>query len=193
MLASVTTAAILGLEGRLVEVQVDLARGAVPSFTIVGLPDGAVREARERVRAAIKNSGFEFPQPCRVTVNLAPAEMPKRGPAYDLPLALAVLVATGYLPSPPPGGLFLGELSLDGQVRHTLGILPMVAVGRAAGLRQAYVPAEDAPQAALVEGVQVVPVASLGELAGHLNGEAPLAPVSPTLALDGQTETGLGV
>jgi magnesium chelatase family protein len=193
VLASITTAAILGLEGRLVEVQVDLARGAVPSFTIVGLPDGAVREARERVRAAIKNSGFEFPQPCRVTVNLAPAEMPKRGPAYDLPLALAVLVATGYLPPPPPGGLFLGELSLDGQVRHTLGILPMVAVARAAGLRQAYVPAEDAAEAALVEGIQVLPVASLGELAGHLNGEAPLAPVSPTLALDGQTETGLGV
>src|SRR5919202_5305184 len=193
MLARVTTAAILGLEGRLVEVQIDLARAPLPIFTIVGLPDGAVREARERVRAAVKNSGFDFPAPCRITVNLAPAEMPKRGPAYDLPLALAVLVATGYVTPPPPGSLVLGELSLDGEVRHTLGILPMVAVARAAGLRQAYVPAEDAAEAALVEGIQVLPVASLGELAGHLNGEAPLAPVSPTLALDGQTEPGLGV
>jgi magnesium chelatase family protein len=193
MLATITTAAILGLEGRLVEVQVDLARTPLPAFTIVGLPDGAVREARERVRAAIKNSGFEFPQPCRVTVNLAPAEMPKRGPAYDLPLALAVLVATGYVPPPPPGGLVLGELSLDGKVRHTLGILPMVAVARAAGLRQVYVPAEDAAEAALVEGVEVLPVATLGELAAHLAGEAPLEPVAPTPALDGQVVPSLGV
>src|SRR5947209_4963988 len=162
MLASVTTAAILGLEGRLVEVQVDLTRAPLPVFTIVGLPDGAVREARERVRAAIENSGFLFPQPCRVTVNLAPAEMPKRGPAYDLPVALAVLVATGFVKPPAPESLVLGELSLDGQVRHTLGILPMVAVARAAGLTQAYVPAEDAAEAALVEGIEVLPVPSLG-------------------------------
>src|SRR5919202_731442 len=186
MLARVTTAAILGLEGRLVEVQIDLARAPLPIFTIVGLPDGAVREARERVRAAVKNSGFDFPAPCRITVNLAPAEMPKRGPAYDLPLALAVLVATGYVASPGPTSLCLGELSLDGQVRHTLGILPMVAVARTAGLRQVYVPAEDAAEAALVEGVEVLPVASLGALAAHLSGEAPLQPVAPTPPQNGQ-------
>jgi magnesium chelatase family protein len=91
-----------------------------------------VREARERVRAAVKNSGFDFPAPCRITVNLAPAQMPKRGPAYDLPLALALLVATGYVRPPAADSLVLGELSLDGQVRHTLGILPMVAVARSA-------------------------------------------------------------
>src|SRR5919202_1704341 len=186
MLARVTTAAILGLEGRLVEVQIDLARAPLPIFTIVGLPDGAVREARERVRAAVKNSGFDFPAPCRITVNLAPAEMPKRGPAYDLPLALAVLVASGGVPPPSTESLVLGELSLDGQVRHTLGILPMVAVARAAGLRQAYVPADDAAEAALVEGVEVLPVASLGALAAHLSGEAPLQPVAPTPPQNGQ-------
>src|SRR5437763_6003067 len=193
MLASISTAAILGLEGRLVEVEVDLGRSIVPSFTIVGLPDGAVREARERVREAIKNSGLQFPAPCRVTVNRAPAEMPKRGPAYDLPLAVAVLVASGRLPAPAQPGLFLGELSLDGRVRHTLGILPMVAVARAAGLEQVFVPAEDAAEAALIEGVQVLPVSSLGELASHLRGDAPLTPVAPTVVQDGLDDSEVGV
>src|SRR6202048_3367194 len=116
MLACMTTAAVLGLEGRLVEVQVDIAPQGLPNFFLVGLPTGAVKEARERVRTAIKNSGLVYPLR-RITVNLAPAELPKQGPSYDLPLALAILVASDQLDQPPKDAMFIGELSLDGQVR----------------------------------------------------------------------------
>src|SRR5437870_13576802 len=126
MLACITTAAVVGLEGSLVEVQVDIAHQGLPNFFMVGLPSTAVKEARERVRTAIKNSGLVFPLR-RITVNLAPAEMPKQGPSYDLPLAVAILVASDQLDQPPRDAMFIGELSLDGQVRHTQGILPMVA------------------------------------------------------------------
>ena len=179
MLAIVTTCALVGLEGRLVEVQVDIAHQGLPNFFLVGLPNTAVKEARERVRTAIKNSGFAFPLR-RITVNLAPAELPKTGPSYDLPLALAILVASNQLPPPPSDILFLGELSLDGQLRHTAGILPMVASARSAGLRQVFVPAEDAAEAALVEGVQVLAVNSLGDVVAHLKGDLPIDPSAPT-------------
>src|SRR3990170_1653502 len=117
MLAKVMSGAVVGLDGELVEVEVDIASG-LPAFTIVGLPDAAVQEARERVRAAIRNSGCEFPLR-RVTVNLAPADLKKEGPAYDLPIAVGLLISSGQVP--PEGGhsLFLGELSLDGHLRHT--------------------------------------------------------------------------
>src|ERR1700704_5895956 len=137
MLACITTSAVVGLEGRLVEVQVDIAHQGLPNFFLVGLPTGAVKEARERVRTAIKNSGLVFPLR-RITVNLAPAELPKQGPSYDLPLALAILVASGQVAPPGPATMFLGELSLDGQVRHTQGILPMVATARTSGVKQIY-------------------------------------------------------
>src|SRR5919202_4478608 len=140
MLACITTAAVVGLEGHLVEVQVDIAHQGLPNFFLVGLPSGVVREARERVRTAIKNSGLAFPLR-RITVNLAPAELPKTGPSYDLPLALGILVASGQLDPPPPDTLFLGQLSLDGQLRHTAGVLPMVGMARDSGLRQVFVPA----------------------------------------------------
>jgi magnesium chelatase family protein len=179
MLATVRTCAVLGLEGQLVEVQVDIARQGLPQFLMVGLPDDAVREARERVRAAIRNSGLVFPMR-RITVNLAPAEIPKTGPTYDLPLALGILLASGQVGETPQGTMFLGELSLDGQLRHTTGILPMVATAREAGMRQVFVPAVDAAEAALVDGVEVIPVASLAGLVSHLRGDAPLAPAART-------------
>jgi magnesium chelatase family protein len=179
MLTRITTAAILGLDGQVVEVQADLTAEGVPGFIIVGLPDGAVREARDRVRAAVRNSGYEFPTE-RVTVNLAPAEIPKTGPTYDLPLAVSVLIASGQLEPPTQDALYLGELSLDGQVRHATGILPMVATAREAGLRQAFVPSVDAREAALVDGLEIVPVRTLAELVGHLRREAPLPSVPPT-------------
>ncbi len=179
MLATVTTCALVGLEGRLVEVQVDIAHQGLPNFFLVGLPNTAVKEARERVRTAIKNSGFSFPLR-RITVNLAPAELPKTGPSYDLPLALAILVASNQVPLPPTDILFLGELSLDGQLRHTAGILPMVASARSAGLRQVFVPAEDAAEAALVEGVQVLAVSSLADVVAHVKGDLPIEPSTPT-------------
>src|ERR1700736_976837 len=174
MLACISTAAVLGLEGRLVEVQVDIAQQGLPNFFLVGLPTHVVKEARERVRTAIKNSGLVFPLR-RITVNLAPAELPKQAPSYDLPLALAILVASGQVEPPPPWAMFLGELSLDGQLRHTQGILPMVGTARAAGLKQVYVPALDAAEAALLHGIDVIPTPSLSDLVAHLRGDVVLS------------------
>ena len=187
MLAKVRSCALVGLEGELVEVEVDSHQAQMPAFTIVGLPDAAVQEARERVRAAIRNSGASFP-PRRVTVNLAPADLRKAGPAYDLPIAVGCLISFGYLAAELSDAVLLGELSLDGGVRHTQGILPMVALARDRGLRTAYVSREDAAEAALVDGIVVVPVGSLRELAAHLRGEAAIAPFEPSAVEDGGIE-----
>ncbi len=179
-LARTRSCAVVGLEGSIVEVEVDIAPG-LPAFTIVGLPDTAVQEARERVRAAIRNSGFEFPQR-RITVSLAPADLKKVGPSYDLPIAAGILIGSGQA-----GGdfaldqvAFLGELSLEGQVRHTQGVLPMTALAREAGLTQIVVPAVDAPEAALVDGIDVLPAGSLRELVEHINGEQVFRPFYQT-------------
>jgi magnesium chelatase family protein len=175
MHAKVFTCAVVGLDGVLVEVEVDIARQGLARFDIVGLPDAAVSEARERVRAAIKNSGLVFPYR-RMVVGLAPAELRKSGPSYDLPIAVAVLVASGQVQGDFADVLFLGELALDGSLRHTHGILPMVALARERGLNQVYVPAVDAPEASLIDGVEVRGVATLGELISHLRGEVAIAP-----------------
>ena len=148
MLAKSRTCAVVGLDGYIVEVEVDISPG-LPSFTIVGLADTAVQEARERVRAAVRNSGCEFPMR-RITVNLAPADLRKAGPAYDLPIALALLISSGQVPEVSDSAIYLGELSLDGGLRHTNGILPMVVVARDGGLERAFVPSSDASEAALV-------------------------------------------
>src|SRR3990167_9104496 len=118
MLAKITSGASIGLDATLVDVEVDIAERGLPSFTIVGLPDKAVEESRERVRAAIKNSGADFPS-SRITVNLAPADLPKIGPAYDLPIALGILIASEQIAPKVSNSLFFGELSLDGGLRHT--------------------------------------------------------------------------
>ncbi len=179
MLATVHSCAVIGLESALVEVEVDTANG-LPSFIVVGLPDAAVQESRERVQAAIRNAGYYFPQK-RLTVNLAPAALRKEGPAYDLPIALGVLSAAGQvLPESFAGALLVGELSLDGQVRHVRGVLPMTALARRLGYRTVFVPAADAREAALVPEVAVVPVAHLRELVDHLAGTRPIPPLSVT-------------
>ncbi|RME40084.1 MAG: ATP-binding protein [Thermoflexia bacterium] len=193
MLAKVTSCALIGLEGILVQVEVDASPG-VPSLTIVGLPDAAVKESTERVRTAIKNSGLLFPRN-RLTVNLAPADLRKEGPAYDLPIAVGILVASEQAwPQAVEGALFVGELSLDGSVRHIPGILPIAAFARQEGLRRLFVPAADAPEAALVDGLEVYPVENLAQLAAHLQGlqqipryvptDDPLAASPPTYAAD---------
>src|SRR5215212_1423952 len=157
MLATVYSCAIVGMNGAIVQVEVDTANG-LPSFVVVGLPDTAVQESRERVQAAIRNAGFAFPQR-RITVNLAPAAIRKQGPIYDLPIALGVLAASGHiLPESFEGTLVMGELSLDGSVRHVRGVLPMTALARSQGYRRVFTPAEDAPEAALVPEVEVIPV-----------------------------------
>jgi len=174
MLAKVSSCAVVGLDGEVVEVEVDISSG-LPFFAIVGLPDTAVQEAKERVRAAVRNSGHSFPMK-RITVNLAPADLRKEGPAYDLPIAVGILMASGQVPASGNGAVFLGELSLDGKLRHTTGVLPMVALARARGLSTVFVPADDAGEAALVDGVEVVPVATLGDLASHLQQLQTIAP-----------------
>src|SRR5215212_9315586 len=133
----------------LVQVEVDIARQGIVKLTIVGLPDTAVQEAGERVRAAIRNSGLVFP-PRRITVNLAPAELRKSGPSYDLPIAIAILLASGQVEAGVSNVLFLGELSRDGGLRHLQGVLPMVGLARDRGIGTVYVPAVDADDAALV-------------------------------------------
>src|SRR6266568_8916539 len=171
MLAKVRSCAVIGLEGALIEVEIDLSNG-LAGFMIVGLPDTAVNEAKDRVRAAIKNSGCLFPFK-RITVNLAPADLRKEGPAYDLPIAIGILLASQQINADEQVSeyLFLGELSLDGGVRHTNGILPMVALARENHIKAVFVPAADAMEAALIEGVSIYPVETLAQLVAHLNGE----------------------
>ncbi len=172
MLAKVTSFALIGLESTPVQVEIDISRG-LPSQTIVGLPDAAVRESSERVRAAIVNSGLIHPR-ARLTVNLAPADLRKEGPAYDLPIAVGILLATEQVSADLAEAGLIGELSLDGEVRGITGVLPMAVAAREHGVTTLYVPQTNAAEAALVEGLTVIPVASLASLVGHLHGYAPI-------------------
>ncbi len=174
MWATAKTCAVVGLDGFIVQVEVDISPG-LPAFHVVGLADTAVQEARERVRAALRNSGFEFPMR-RITANLAPADLKKAGPGYDLPIAVAILLCSGQLSGIPEGQVFLGELSLDGTLKHTTGILAMASIARDQGYTSIYVPEVDAPEAALLEGVQVFPVPNLAALISHLQDEIPIQP-----------------
>ncbi len=174
MLARVFSCAVIGLDGVVVEVEVDTSQG-LPAMAIVGLPDAAVQESRERVQSAIKNAGMIYPRK-RVTVNLAPATVRKEGPAYDLPIALGVLAASEQVPPEMlDSSMVMGELSLDGSVRHVRGVLPMVAVARQRGFERVFVPHSDAAEAALIPDIEVFPVTSLIDLYRHLNGTLPIA------------------
>ncbi|GAB4546536.1 MAG: YifB family Mg chelatase-like AAA ATPase [Anaerolineales bacterium] len=178
MLSRVYSCAVVGLEGVIVEVEVDFTNG-MAGVTIVGLPDAAVQESRERVQTAVKNAGLHFPRH-RIVVNLAPAVVRKEGPAYDLPIALGVIILAGYLPQDSlENSLVIGELSLDGLVRHTRGVLPMAAAARARGYRRMFVPAVDAAEAALIPDIEVIPVRSLAELYNHLAGRQAIEPYLP--------------
>jgi magnesium chelatase family protein len=180
MLATVQSGAVVGIDAIDVTVEVDYNPKGMPSFTIVGLPDTAVQESRERVRAAVKNRGLEFPAR-RYVVNLAPADIKKEGPAYDLPIAVGVLVATEQIPPETvTGAMFIGELSLDGTLRHARGVIALAYLARELGLRSLYVPAEDAAQAALVDGIDIYPVATLGHLVEHLFKMNPIPPFDRT-------------
>lgn len=168
MLAHIFSCAILGLDGVVVDVEVDLANG-LPGVIIVGLPDAAVQESKERVQSAIRNSGLIFPRK-RVRVNLAPASVRKEGPAYDLPIALGVLAASDQIPiNNLEKTLVVGELSLDGSVRHVRGVLPMAAMAREMGYEQFLVPACDAAEAALIPDIKIIPVEHLSSLCTILN------------------------
>ena len=182
MLAKVKTAAVVGLDGHLVDVEVDISSG-LPAMTIVGLPDAAVQEARERVRAAIRNSGFTFPMK-RIVVNLAPADLKKAGPSYDLPIAIGILLSSEQVSADGSQTIFLGELSLDGSLRHTHGILPMVALAKEEKIATIIVPDVDAGEASLIEGAKTIPMASLAQLVSYLRGEIPAPEHKPDKVRD---------
>jgi magnesium chelatase family protein len=171
----VISGALHGIDALLVDVEVDLAMG-MPSMAVVGLPEAAVRESKDRVRAALRNSGYDFP-PRRITVNLAPADVKKEGSAYDLPIALGILAASGTLAESPLADFAaLGELSLDGRVKAVRGALPIAATVRACGLRGLLLPAANAAEAAVIEGIDVVPVDSLADAFEWLRGDKVIRP-----------------
>lgn len=184
MLATVRSAAVQGLDAYPVDVEVDVG-GGLPAFAIVGLPDAAVQEAKERVRAAIRNSNYEVPSR-KITINLAPADVRKEGPAFDLPMAVGILVATEQVRTTHlDGALLLGELSLDGGIRPVPGLLSIALAARALGHRTLIVPEPNAVEAALVDGVDIYPARTLGEVIRHLEGTTPIAAVrSPPLPDD---------
>lgn len=172
VICSVHTMGIQGIKGSHVVVECYITNG-LPNFDIVGLPDAAVKEARERVRAAAKTSGLRFPTG-RITVNLAPANLKKAGTHYDLPILLSILCACGAIRRPSSTSAFFGEVSLDGQIRAVPGMLPMAIAARRSGFETLYVPAENAPEATLARGPAIIPVHNLKELAQALNGETEL-------------------
>ena len=169
MLAKVYSCALVGLDGVLVEVEIDTGSG-LPGIVMVGLPDTAVSESKERVRSAIRNSGGRMPNG-KITINLAPADLKKAGPTYDLPIAVGMLISGGQIFADLSDALIVGELSLDGNVRHTPGIISMISLAAEKGLKRAFVPAVDAREAALVKGVEVYPVQTLADLVNHLAGD----------------------
>ena len=178
MLAIVSSCALTGIDGIAVNVEVNLAHG-MPMFEIVGLPDASVKESRERVRAALKNSGFQFPAE-RLTVNLAPADVRKEGPAFDLPIALGILAAMGVLDQASLEGVCVfGELSLNGGLRPVRGALPMVISAMERGVRRVLLPEANANEVSCVEGLEICPAASLIAVVRHLTGEAPIRPAAP--------------
>ena len=176
MLSHVRSMGLLGIEGYEVSVECFITNG-LPAFDVVGLPDAAVKESRERVRAAVKNCGFKFPV-SRITLNLAPAGTKKSGTLYDLPILLCILAASGEIKLPKTQCAFLGELSLEGQLRGVSGILPMALAARELGIDELYVPEENAPEATLADGLTVYGVRDVAQLVAHFNGSEPLAPAA---------------
>lgn len=179
MLAKIFSCTVTDLEGDIIDVEVDAASQGLPATIIVGLPDTAVQESRERVRSAIRNVGLDYPRK-KVTINLAPADLRKEGPFFDLPIAVGILAAGDHIPQDQLGiSLFIGELSLDGSTRHVRGILPITAKAKSAGFEQIFVPTCDAQEAALIPGIRVIPVASLDALYRHLRQEEIIPPTEP--------------
>ena len=180
MLAKTLSSAVFGIDAYVVEVEVDIAQG-LPAFATVGLPEGAVKESKDRVKAAIKNCGYDFPSR-RITVNLAPADIKKEGTAFDLPMAIGILAATDTVQKEKLNDYFvLGELSLDGQVKPVKGTLPIAVAARDAGFRGILLPRENSREAAVVKGVDVLPIHTLSECVEFLNGSFHIDPVKVDL------------
>lgn len=174
MFAKVKSLGIFGMDAFSVVVEADISRG-VPRFDIVGLPDTAVKESRERVRAAIKNCDFQFPV-SRITVNIAPADIKKEGPLYDLPVFIALLMATGQIMGKINDCAFIGELSLDGEIRPCTGVLPMLLKAREEKIGSVFIPYANKTEAGVVDGIDVFPAKTVFDVIRHLSGEAPIEP-----------------
>lgn len=178
MLSKVLSASVIGIEAYPVEVEVDISSKGLPHFSMVGLPDAAVKESRDRVRASLKNVGFNFPLK-QITVNLAPADLKKEGSSFDLPIAIGIIASEGMIaPESFAGYVFTGELSLDGRIKPVRGALSMALLVRDAGLRGIILPAENAQEAAVVQGVSVFGVSTLPELIDCIRGDQVMTPVS---------------
>ncbi|PKL72058.1 magnesium chelatase [Candidatus Kuenenbacteria bacterium HGW-Kuenenbacteria-1] len=175
MFAKVNSVAIIGLDCVPVEVEVDIL-GGLPNITTVGLPDAAVKESKERVRSAIKNSGLEFPRG-RLTINLAPADIKKEGPAYDLPIAVGIFLASNEIEFEINNSLFIGELALDGRLRHTNGILPMAIFAKQQGIKNLFIPKINIKEANLVKGLNIFPIKDFNQLVRHLTKEEEMIPL----------------
>ncbi len=178
MLAKVITCTVIGVDGHPVDVEVDVAKG-LPTFSIVGLPDNAVRESRDRVKAAIKNCGYEFPNR-RITVNLAPADLKKEGTGFDLPIAIGILAAIEIVsPAHIENTMFTGELALDGKIRPIKGVIPITIAGKATGCSRVVIPEQNEMEAALIGAeVDIIAIKSLPELVEYLSGRISIAPLS---------------
>lgn len=175
MLSKIKTISLHGLEGYLIEVQVDVSAG-MPSWEVVGLPDISVKEAKERVRTAIKNSGFEF-QSRKIVVNMAPADVRKEGTFFDLPIAIGILLDFGEIAKIKEENIaFVGELSLDGKVNKVNGILPICVEARKLGIQKIIVPKENAKEGAIVKDIEVIGVETLSQVVDYLNDEIQLIP-----------------
>lgn len=174
MLSKINSCAVIGLDCERIEVEADIGPG-MAGTTVVGLPDTAVQESRERVKSAIKNSGALYPN-LRITINLAPADIKKEGPAYDLPIAVGILAASGQLDADLSQSLLVGELALDGKLRHTNGILPVTLFAKEKGYGRLFVPKVDEFEAGLVEGVEIIPIESLTQLIDYLEGKVEITP-----------------
>lgn len=180
MLSIIKSMSLQGLEGYLVDVQVDVTAG-MPNWGVVGLPDISVKEAKERVRTAIKNSGYEFPSR-RIIINLAPADTRKEGSFYDLPIAIGILIDFGEIRKQfMAETVVIGELSLDGHINHVNGILPMCIEAKKLGIKKVILPKKDAEEAAIVEGLQVIGVESLKQVVEYLNQEEEIDPTKTNI------------
>lgn len=188
MLANVKSMALHGLDGYLINVQVDVS-GGLPGWDIVGLADTSIKESKERVRIAIKNSGIEFPSR-RIIVNLAPADIRKEGTFFDLPIAIGVLIATeNILNKNFDNTLFIGELSLDGKINRVNGVLPMCIEAVKLGIKKVILPTKNAKEASVVENLEIIPVESLRQTIDHLNGDCDIQkmPTNTINLIDEQT------
>lgn len=176
MFTRINSMGVFGIDAYRVYIEADISQG-FPGFDVVGLPDTAVKESRDRVKAAVKNSGFNLPRG-RITVNLAPADVRKEGSIYDLPIVVSLLAATKQIVVDTDNSAFIGEISLDGNVRPVNGLLPMTIAAKKAGITDFYIPAANAREASVVSGINIYPLGCIRDLAEHLSGERPIAPAS---------------